>query len=105
MDSVLVSEVCPTAVYLPNVFSPNEDGVNDHFEVFGKDIISMHLRVYDRWGNRVFSTRSQDEAWDGNYLGQKARSGIYIWTLELEGIARNGDVFEEVREGELYLMR
>jgi len=104
-DTVMLSEICPTEVFVPNVFSPNDDGFNDYFQILGDDILSMHLRIYDRWGNFVYQTTSQDEPWDGNYRGQESKSGIYVWSLEVEGYLENGDIFNEVRHGDLYLMR
>lgn len=104
-DIVLLTEICPTKVFVPNIFSPNDDGFNDTFQVLGDDILSMHLKIYDRWGNFIYQTTSQAEPWDGSFKGQKSAAGLYIWTLEVEGYSETGDIFNEVRQGDFYLMR
>lgn len=63
-DSLTVTEICPTRYYIPNVFSPNDDGDNDYFEVYSRDMISLKLYVYDRWGNELFES-SDINARDG----------------------------------------
>lgn len=82
-------------LYIPNIFSPNDDGINDIFYVqtdFPKEI--FEFRIFDRWGSRVFeslnfTTGSDSNGWDGNINGVKAKEGIYIYTLKLKGVNRN----------------
>lgn len=104
-DTILVQDVCPTQIYLPNVFSPNFDGINDVFKVYGTDIIEMHLQVLDRWGGLVFETRNPMEGWDGTTKGKKLSPGIYVWHLSLTGYNGDGIVYEEVISGVVTLVR
>lgn len=66
-------------VYVPNIFSPNQDGNNDVFKVYSRCMVSIELSVFDRWGNRVFFTNKVDEAWDGSFNGKVMNSGTYIY--------------------------
>jgi gliding motility-associated-like protein len=66
---------------VPMAFSPNGDGNNDILYVYGGPMISMSFDIYDRWGEKMFSSTSQDIGWDGNYNGRKASSGVYVYTL------------------------
>ncbi len=86
-DSVAVTVVscseCP--VYVPNVFSPNDDGWND---VFGPQsncsYLDFHLQVFDRWGNLLFSTHDPATTWDGRFRGKDLTPGVFIWVLETD---------------------
>jgi gliding motility-associated-like protein len=81
-DSVFVDITFPPpTVFIPNVFSPNGDGLNDELCVMGYRILTCVLNIYDKWGNKVFDTSSPDFCWDGKINGVEA-SGTYTYTLE-----------------------
>jgi len=105
MDSIQFTLQCPTEIYVPNAFSPNGDGNNDEFRVFGDDVISMQLIIFDRWGNELFVTEDLESSWDGNFNGSQSEVGLYTWMVHLEGFAEDGSVFNEVRKGTVQLMR
>lgn len=70
--------------FIPNVFSPNEDGVNDQLEIFipsEKEVNSFNLQIFDRWGNKIFTSNDHRVFWDGN-IGSSQASGQYIYYLE-----------------------
>lgn len=77
--------------YAPNTFIPDDDGVNDVFEVVFSpdvycDIIEFH--VFNRWGELIH--RSHDEAiWDGTYKGLKCLDGTYTWTIKYKDLILN----------------
>lgn len=77
------------AYYLPTAFSPNDDGINDTLQVFGQHISSLHLAVYDRWGERVFESNDPSLGWDGWFRGKKMDLGVYAFTLAIT--FRNGE--------------
>jgi gliding motility-associated-like protein len=84
---VLVDE-CQDS-YLPNIFSPNYDGVNDVFQAFLSNCVVQvnTFQVYDRWGNAVYVQQNipPDAArWDGRFRGQDAPAGVYVYYLEVE---------------------
>lgn len=77
-------EPCP--IYAPNVFSPNADGWNDHWQVYlGCAWLRFRLEVFDRWGNRIYIAESPEKTWDGSWNGSVLPSGVYVWRLEWEG--------------------
>ncbi|MEM1217035.1 MAG: gliding motility-associated C-terminal domain-containing protein, partial [Bacteroidota bacterium] len=90
--------------FIPNVFSPNEDGVNDVFSVFGDDLLErvISMEIYDRWGGQVYQASNlpvndATAGWDGRYRGELAQAGIYVYILRLqtkvgEVISTSGDV-------------
>ena len=68
---------------MPNAFTPNADGNNDVFRIPpGVTLTLESFSVYDRWGNRVFSTRNIDEGWDGTRHGSPADIGTYVYIIK-----------------------
>ncbi|MES2620716.1 MAG: gliding motility-associated C-terminal domain-containing protein, partial [Bacteroidota bacterium] len=57
-------------VFVPNSFSPNGDGNNDEWLVYGEGIKSVDLKIFNRWGEKVFETDNQFEGWDGTSKGE-----------------------------------
>jgi gliding motility-associated-like protein len=91
----------PKAAGVPSAFSPNGDGNNDILYVYGGQIESLSLEVYDRWGTQVFSTTSQDDGWDGTYNGKNVSSGVYVYKLRI--VYEDGDT--ENSKGDITLVR
>ena len=72
--------------YLPNIFSPNGDGINDDFTpLFSPNIevLDFTMSIFDRWGNEVFSSNQVENTWDGNFNGSPMRSGVYIYLVKM----------------------
>ncbi|MBI1289464.1 MAG: T9SS type B sorting domain-containing protein [Flavobacteriales bacterium] len=70
-----------TDLFVPNVFSPNQDGHNDVFKPRGTEPFEYELRVYDRWGNCVFESNEIDRGWDGTFKGQRMNSGVFVYYI------------------------
>ncbi len=67
---------------MPNAFSPNGDGKNDVFRIPPNSLINLkEFSVFDRWGNKVFSTSDSSIGWDGNYKGEPANAGTYVYMI------------------------
>lgn len=107
VDSMLqVIDVTPQIRYwLPNAFTPNNDGRNDVFQgkgVFeGMEDFEMH--IFDRYGEIVFSTTDPLQAWNGKYnnIGKSAVTGIYVYQVQF--LSPRGEAIEE--QGTLTLLR
>jgi len=87
-DSVQVAfYTCGTCqFYVPNVFSPNDDGWNDTWQVFLPCAwLHFQMQVFDRWGNLVFMANDPEQAWNGKWHGQPMAPGVYVWSLEWSG--------------------
>ncbi len=70
-------------LFVPNVFSPNDDGDNDAWHAFLPcRWLRFRLEVYDRWGSLVFAADDPEPTWDGRTRGKDAMNGVYIWRLE-----------------------
>lgn len=78
-------------IFVPNAFSPNDDGINDRFTIFtGRKVLNIRsFLIFDRWGNLLFSQnnltpRDSNFGWDGNVRGRPANIGVYVWLCEIE---------------------
>ena len=64
-------------VYVPNTFTPNDDGVNDVFMAKGENINIFELSIFNRYGEEVFSTDNIEDGWDGTFKGKASPMGVY----------------------------
>jgi gliding motility-associated-like protein len=77
------------SIYVPNAFTPNNDGLNDLFKpIIGIRFTLDDFRIFNRWGQRVFSTRQKDYGWNGKTGGTEQPAGMYVWYLMAKD--RNG---------------
>lgn len=87
LTQVLV--VADREIFAPNIFSPNGDGFNDFFTIFGKALSQINtLRVYDRWGNQLFqkdqfAPNDESAGWDGRFHEKTMMPGVYAWYAEI----------------------
>lgn len=82
-----------TELFVPNVFSPNEDGRNDVFKPRGTEPYGYELRIYDRWGNLVFSSDVIDNGWDGTFNGKLMNSAVFVYYILSAGeVLEKGNV-------------
>ena len=91
----------PPMLYVPNIFSPNHDGHNEGFRLRSPQIDSLHLEIYNRWGNKIFETNNPNDAWDGTYQSKDCEIGNYVWWAEIT--FKNGK--KEIRKGNVSLVR
>ncbi len=76
----------PSTIYIPNAFTPNSMGLNDTFYYVGKDWELQSIKIYDRWGQKLFDAPM---AWNGEYMQKEAPVGMYIYTMEFKHIQTN----------------
>ncbi|NVN95175.1 MAG: gliding motility-associated C-terminal domain-containing protein [Bacteroidetes bacterium] len=70
-----------STLYIPNTFTPNNDGKNDLFFVSSTNIKSFHILIFNRWGNLLFETNDVNVGWDGKFNGDYVPDGIYTYSL------------------------
>ena len=100
-DTVKVTMDCK-GIFFPNSFTPNNDGRNDLFGPLGNltGLSRYRLSVFDRYGNRVFSSTNPFEKWNGTYRSATPNSGAFTWVSEFD---LNGRF--EIRKGTIILIR
>jgi gliding motility-associated-like protein len=92
-------EDCSAQLYLPNVFSPNQDGINDSFFPLGDFFEVLDFRIYDRWGSEVHSGNT---AWKGNTKNKQSSMGVYHYVLRIRNTLLDA---EELITGDVTLIR
>lgn len=96
-------------LWVPNVFSPNGDVINDQVWVHGPDrdvFVVRKFLIFDRWGNQVFSNsdfkpNDPTQGWDGSFKGERCLPGVYVYWLEAQSL--NGRTVQ--LEGDITLIR
>jgi gliding motility-associated-like protein len=89
-DSIGVSLYINRQLYVPSVFSPNNDGVNDEFYVYGDSKARiLTFQIFDRWGNKVFEQfggeiNDSNQGWDGTFKEQELAPAIFAYSSEIE---------------------
>jgi len=103
---ITVDTLLEPLVYVPNAFTPNGDGVNDAFLIYGQGFEDFHLLVFNRWGEKLFETHDRNAGWDGTYRGKLCNPGVYVYYVATRFI-RNEKVtgFEKYKKGSVTLIR
>jgi gliding motility-associated-like protein len=86
-DSLLIELVYP--IYVPNAFTPDNDGINDVFFASGEGITGFDMKIIDRWGNLVFHSTDIKQVWNGSYQGgtHYVQNDVYVWIIEYDAKA------------------
>lgn len=88
-------------LFIPNAFSPNRDGKNDIFKVYGTTVIGAEIRIYTQWGGLIFETKDNIKGWDGTSKGVAQPAGPYIYVIKVRTIDQ--DTF--LKKGTINLIR
>jgi gliding motility-associated-like protein len=82
----VVGDLCDEPmIFVPNAFTPNGDGKNDVLYVRGFNISRVHLfAIFNRWGEKVFESRSLNEGWDGTFNNKNASGDVFAYILQVE---------------------
>ncbi len=101
-EPVSVNKSCPIDVYVPTAFTPNNDGLNDYFQIFSVQTIKINnFSVYNRWGNLVYTgsgfyADETERFWDGWYQGNEANSGVYNYQFEVENEEQQKKIYKGI---------
>jgi gliding motility-associated-like protein len=88
-------------IFIPDAFSPNNDGQNDYLYVRGDCIKTMQFEIFDRWGNKVFETTDKSIPWNGQCRGEAMNTGSYVYYLS----ATMYDGTTQTKKGNVTLVR
>lgn len=105
-DSIFIEVIEVRKAWLPNAFSPNNDGINDMFTLFGEFPNAQmveEFKIFDRWGSLIFESNNflpndLQNGWDGTFNGKVLPTGIYVYTatvrfIDEQVLRYSGDVF------------
>ncbi|MFN5621256.1 MAG: gliding motility-associated C-terminal domain-containing protein [Flavobacteriales bacterium] len=99
----VVFEDCESAVFTPTTFTPNNDGLNDVWQIVTRNIQSLNAKVMNRWGQVVFESTDLNPVWTGGFDAGDTyvADGYYFWRVEY--VMRNGQ--RNVQEGSMFILR
>lgn len=104
-DTVIVyrkSLTCgQSSIFIPNAFTPDNDGLNDRLYVRAKNLINFYFAIYDRWGQKVFETRDPNIGWDGTFNGKALDPAVFGYYVE--GLCERNEKFSD--KGNITLIR
>ena len=84
MKNIRIPENQNECIHVPNVFTPNDDGINDTWEITHIDMYpDAKIFVFNRWGQKMFEGDGTSEYWNGEYRGNKVPAGTYFYVVEL----------------------
>ena len=83
--ATIVVRVFDSLLDIPNVFTPNGDGVNDEFRVAYRSLIEFQAEVFNRWGRKVYEWTDPAKGWDGTINGRDASPGAYFYSIKARG--------------------
>lgn len=92
-------DFCPDLI-MANVFSPNNDGINDIFKPkFYRDVVLVNFQVFDRWGRLIHTTRQDiGVLWSGEaFNGKQAKEGVYYYHIEYEELGLGGNTPQQLK--------
>ena len=104
-DTVEVFRECPSLLWIPNAFTPDQDGVND---VFGPEAINIYdydFYVFNRWGELLFHSTNIENKWDGTFNGRNCQIDVYVWKLYYRTEEEHGGLKRQVEVGNVTLLR
>lgn len=89
----LIEKIYPVTIEMPNVFTPNQDGINDIYQAIDIDgIEQFNLTIINRWGEIVFQTNDYNITWDGKFHGGDCSDGVYYWSVNYTDINQKSDL-------------
>jgi gliding motility-associated-like protein len=84
------------ALFVPNSFTPNGDGKNEIFKAEGEGITDFKMYIFDRWGNKIFTTTDINIGWDGRINdkgGESLSADVYVWKIDLKNVSHQGKTY------------
>ncbi len=103
-SDTIVIDAC-SSIWVPNVFTPNNDGYNDYFHAVGKNIPKFKMEIFNRWGQTLKTLTSIDQKWDGTYNGIQCAQGTYFWVADYETVNRDGSTQHVRQQGSVTLLK
>ncbi|MDG1517004.1 MAG: PKD domain-containing protein [Flavobacteriales bacterium] len=101
-----IQEHCAGRLFIPNSFTPNNDGINDVFKpVSNGHVDDFDFRVYDRWGTLIFQTNNLDEGWDGRLRNNIVMIDVFVYKVSYEYLSENGGFEKEELVGTVTVLK
>ena len=103
--SIIVEERCEAKLWMPNAFTPNNDGLNDELIPNVQNIGEFELKIFNRWGELIFVSFDVNSGWNGLYQGNPAPSGVYVWKATYQELSSEIESKRKVESGRVNLLK
>lgn len=94
-----VNEYCKGKLFIPNAFTPNNDGKNDVFRPVLFNVSNYELFIFNRWGDLIFQTTDPEEGWDGTFNGNIVQFDVYTYKLTYDYITEHDGLKHKMLTG------
>lgn len=101
IDEVFIEVTKDFSIYIPNIFTPNDDGMNDVFLIYGAGFTDLKLTIFDRWGEKLYESEDQLKGWDGTYKSELSKNDVYVYLVTFKSL--DGKI--HTRTGHVTLMK
>ncbi len=89
------------SLFIPSAFTPNGDGMNDDFRIYGEGLTELQINIFNRWGEIIFTSDRRDFIWNGTNEGMEVQQDVYVYQIHF----KNQIGIREERRGKLVLVR
>ena len=76
------SKICAYNLHIPNSFTPNKDYLNETYSIYVETSSYFNIRIYNRWGEKMYESNNPNFKWDGNYKNTPVPTGVYVVVVE-----------------------
>ena len=90
------------SLYSPTAFSPDGDGINDLFKVYGQGMSDFKIEIFNRWGQMIYKSFQLSEGWDGTFKGKNLPTGSYVYKIKTSEYSEDKKI---VKTGTVALVR
>lgn len=106
IQEIELKNFCPGALYIPNAFTPEANGLNEIFiPKYAGEITNYEFLIFDRWGNQIFNTNNIHEGWDGTYKGKPCQIEVYVYKISYDYFTEFESKKTKQRVGTVSLIR
>jgi gliding motility-associated-like protein len=74
---------CSSIIHIPNAFTPEGNGLNETYSVYVGEHKTFNLRIFNRWGEKIYETNNPNFRWNGNYKNVPVQPGAYVVVVEV----------------------
>lgn len=103
--SISTVETCPVTVFIPNAFTPNDDGKNEFFLPVINYPLFYEMKIFNHWGTMIFATSNPAEGWNGIFKGSKMPSGNYFFIVKYGSLTDSQRIDKKTIKGNVILVR
>jgi gliding motility-associated-like protein len=104
-DELNIKNDCPSSIWIPNSFTPNDDGINDVLTIMGRGVEEVEMFIFNRWGEQIWFGNQVGDTWDGTYMNNPVLQDVYVYAFTYKYYDVNGTYHTRTGTGTITLLR